>query len=119
MKLLVVDDELGICDFLRGFFAERGYDVLIANRGEEALRLIAEEEPKIMLLDIRMPGMNGIEVLRKAKEEHPDMKIIMVTAIENDDMINLALQYGAEDYIIKPFSLEHLEKLVISKTLES
>ncbi|MBN1794755.1 MAG: response regulator [Candidatus Omnitrophica bacterium] len=119
MKLLVVDDESGICDFLRGFFAERGYDVCVANRGEEAMRLIEEENPKIVLLDIRMPGMNGIEVLKKAKEGHPDMKIIMVTAIENDDMIDLALQYGAEDYIIKPFSLEHLEEIVVSRTIES
>ena len=119
MKLLVVDDELGICDFLRGFFTERGYEVFVANRGEVALEIIWKEKPEMILLDISMPGMSGIEVLRQVKEIQPDCKVIMVTAIENDEMISLAMQYGALDYIIKPFSLEYLEKIVVSKSIGS
>ena len=116
-KLLVVDDELEICDFLKIFFGKVGFEVLLATNGQEAISIIDKERPQIALLDIKMPGISGIEVLRRAKEIDHNIKIIMVTGVEDEEMVNLAKEYGASDYITKPFSLDYLENSVLSKLL--
>ena len=116
-KLLVVDDELEICDFLKNFFGKAGFEVFSATNGQEAISTIDEERPQIALLDIKMPGISGIEVLRRAKEIDHNIKIIMVTGVEDEEMVNLAKEYGASDYITKPFSLDYLENSVLSKLL--
>jgi DNA-binding response OmpR family regulator len=117
-KLLVVDDEVEICDFLKTFFEERNYKVFTALNGETALRLVEREKPAIVLLDIKMPGLDGIEVLKRIKALHPTAKVIMVTAIETRDKIEEATRLGADNYITKPLSLEYLETDVRDK-LES
>ncbi|HNV85363.1 MAG TPA: response regulator [Candidatus Omnitrophota bacterium] len=114
-KMLVVDDEIEICDFLKTFFEERNYKVLTALNGETALKLVNQERPAIVLLDIKMPGCDGIEVLKKIKQAHPLTKVIMVTAIETREKIEEALRFGADNYITKPLSLEYLEKDVRDK----
>ncbi len=116
-KLLVVDDEIEICDFLKSFFIEKGFDVDIACDGNDALKLLDTSRPQVVLLDIRMPGMNGIEVLKKIKEIDSNIKVIMVTGIDSSDVVEEAKEAGASDYIIKPFSLNYLEKNVINKIL--
>lgn len=117
-KMLVVDDEIEICDFLKTFFEERSYKVFTAMTGEAAIRLVDQESPAIVLLDIKMPGLDGIEVLRRIKTFHPEVKVIMVTAIETRDKIDEATRLGADNYITKPLSLEYLETDVKDK-LES
>lgn len=118
IKMLVVDDEFEIRDFLKNFFTERKYEILTAAGGEGALDIIKSEKPHVVLLDIRMPGMSGVEVLRQAKEFDSKIKIIMLTAIEDKDMSDLAKQFGADDYVTKPFSLEYLERDVMKKVVE-
>lgn len=114
-KLVVVDDELEICDFLSSFFEERGFDVRTAGSGDEAVRVVGEFQPHLVLLDVQMPGMNGISALRQIKQKHPSVKVIMVTAVETKEKIEEALRNGADNYITKPLSLEYLEKDVQEK----
>ena len=114
-RMLIVDDELGICDFLRSFFSRRGYEVRIACSGEEALQVAEQFQPRVMLLDIRMPGMSGLEVLERLHATDPDCKIIMTTAVMEESLMERARRLGASDYITKPFSLDYLERDVLSK----
>ena len=115
VKLLVVDDEAEICEFLKSFFEERNYNVVIANSGEQALERIKHDKPNVVLLDIKMPGMDGIQTLREIKTKNPKTKVIMVTAIETRDKIEECLRLGADNYITKPLSLEYLENDVKEK----
>lgn len=115
MKLLIVDDEVEICDFLKSFFEERSYDVISATSGEEALKLVESFKPHVVLLDIKMPGMNGVQVLQAIKAKLPKLKVIMVTALETRDKIEECLRLGADNYITKPLSLEYLENDVREK----
>lgn len=118
IKLLIVDDDLPLCDFLRSFFSKKNYQVFTASDGSQALFIVREKRPNIILLDIRMPDISGIEVLQKIKEIDKDAKVIMMTAIDEKVVVKLAMDYGATDYVTKPFSLEYLEKDVLIKVLK-
>lgn len=114
-KLLIVDDEVEICEFLKAFFEDHDFKVAIAHNGNDALTNVKEFAPSVALLDIQMPGMDGLQVLKKIKAEFPKTKVIMVTAVETQDKIEEALRNGADNYITKPLSLEYLEKDVREK----
>ncbi len=114
-RLLVVDDEPEICDFLKSFFEDRDFDVQTALSGERALELVETFKPQVMLLDIKMGSVDGISVLRKVKEKNPKTKVIMVTALETTEKIEEAMRLGADNYITKPLSLEYLENDVREK----
>src|SRR3990167_6238884 len=115
MKLLIVDDEIEICDFLKSFFEERNYEVKTASSGRAALTAVEQFKPSIVLLDIKMPGMDGTQVLETIKKKFPRIKVIMVTALETRDKIEECLRLGADNYITKPLSLEYLENDVREK----
>ena len=114
-KLLVVDDEIEICEFLKTFFQEREYEVSTATSGEAAIHQVQEWHPGVVLLDVHMPGMDGMIVLKRIKEKFPSTKVIMVTALETREKIEEAMRLGADNYITKPLSLEYLEKDVQEK----
>ena len=114
-NLLVVDDENEICDFLRTFFEDSNFSVKTATSGDHALREIEAEKPQVVLLDIQMPGMDGMTVLKRIKQNFPDVKVIMVTAVETREKIEEAIRLGADNYITKPLSLEYLERDVQEK----
>ncbi len=114
-KLLVVDDEMEICEFLKLFFEERGFQVEIALTGQEALDQVEKNHPHVILLDINMPGMDGMIALKLLKQKYPQVKVIMVTALETREKIEEAMRAGADNYITKPLSLEYLEKDVHEK----
>ena len=114
-RLLVVDDEPEICDFLKSFFEDRDFEVKTANSGEAALRTIEGFRPQVMLLDIKMGAVDGLDVLREVKKRYPRVKVIMVTALETTEKIEEALRLGADNYITKPLSLEYLENDVREK----
>lgn len=119
VTMLVVDDELRICDFLKGFFTTKGYQVSSATSGEEALVQAPAIKPQIILLDIRMPGMSGLDTLSKLKALLPDTKVIMVTALDDDTLMVEARSRGAADYVTKPFSFDYLEGSVMRKLGQS
>jgi len=109
-RVLVVDDEPDAVELLQEFLAAKGYDVLTATGGEEALRIVREERPHLILLDVRMPGMNGLEVLRHVRQIDQEVGVIMVTAVSEEETGREALALGAFDYIVKPLDLAYLER---------
>ena len=114
-KILTVDDQMGIDSFFYEFFTVRNYEVFNAMSGQEAIKIVKKERPRIVLLDINMRGMNGIETLKEIKAIDKNIVVIMVTGVKDDDVINEALAAGADDYITKPLSLEYLDKVVTLK----
>jgi two-component system, NtrC family, response regulator AtoC len=118
IRILVVDDEHLIRWSLEQNLKKQGYEVLTAGNGEEALRLVREEQPDLMLLDIQLPGITGLEVLEKVKEIDEDIIVIMVTAHGGLETAVNAMRLGAYDYINKPFNLDEMA-IVIKKALET
>ena len=113
-KILVVDDTSEMRVTLTTFLSMRGFDVKDAASAEQALMEIKMEKPKLVLLDQRMPGMDGLVALKKIKELDSSIKVVMLTAIQDEDILEEAKRLGACDYITKPFNLEELETLVLS-----
>ncbi|MBI2093424.1 MAG: response regulator [Candidatus Omnitrophica bacterium] len=106
-KMLIVDDEQDICACMRDFFQTKGFKVICAYSGEEALARLAEQEVDVLLLDILLPGVSGIEVLRCVKESFPRVRIVMVTSVDREDVRAQAHQYGAAAFITKPFDFSN------------
>ena len=109
-RVLVVDDEPDAVELLQEFLTAKGYEVLTAGDGEEALRKVKRERPHLILLDVRMPKMNGLEVLRQVRQIDKEVGVIMVTAVNEEETGRQALELGAFDYIVKPLDLEYLER---------
>lgn len=117
-KILVVDDQIGIVSFLYDFFSHKGYDVLQATSGKKAVELVEKERPEVVLLDIKLGwGASGIDVLKSVKTLAPAIRVIMMTAVSDEEVIEKAFSLGADDYIVKPFSLKYLENVVLLKIL--
>lgn len=115
-KVLVIDDQESMCSFLENYFLNKGYDAVSATEAEAAIAILKREKPDVALLDIKMPGMDGIELLKRIKELEPSTKVIMVSvAFEKKDE---ACRLGADAFISKPFSITYLEKTVIEKIEE-
>ena len=112
-KLLIVDDESDIREFAKSFFKKRGIEVLTASGGREALNLIAQHNPGLVLLDVRMEEMTGIEVLRELRKSNNQTRVIMVTGVEEEETVKEANTLGVVTYIHKPLILEELEKIVL------
>lgn len=114
-KLLIVDDEPDVREFAKSFFKKRNIDVVTASGGLQALSLIAQDNPDLVLLDVRMEEMSGIEVLRELRARGNNSKIIMVTGVEDDEVVIEANQLGVIGYIHKPLVLDELEKIVLAQ----
>ena len=108
-RVLVVDDDPGIRELLREFLTGKQYDVIEAATGTEALRRVREDRPHLVLLDILLPDISGLEVLREAKAIDPAVGVIMITGIQEEVVGREAMQAGAFDYITKPLDLHYLE----------
>lgn len=111
-KVLVVDDEPEAVELLVEFLSSKGYEVITATNGEEALALrrVKEDRPHLVLLDVEMPKMNGMETLRRIREIDPEMGVIMATGVNEEDVGRKALELGAFDYIVKPLDMKYLEQ---------
>ncbi len=105
-RILVVDDEIKICAFLEKFFQGRGFEVETTTSPVEALERIKVRRPDLVLLDVRMSPMSGLEVLRVARSLVPDLRVVMVSAIDDEQVVQEALSLGAVDYVTKPFMLD-------------
>lgn len=112
VKILVVDDETVVRESLRDWLSEAGYQVLTAEDGFKALNIIEREQIGIMIADLVMPGMDGIELMKRAKEIQPRMEVIIITAYGSVPTAIAAIKEGAYDYIEKPFCPERAELLV-------
>jgi DNA-binding NtrC family response regulator len=112
VRILVVDDEQHIRNSLATWFREEGYDVSVAPSGKDALAALVREGTNILLVDIKMPGMDGLELQRRVRELAPDATIIIMTAYASVETAVQALKEGAYDYIVKPFDPEAVSRLV-------
>ncbi len=106
-KILVVDDEKPISDIIKFNLEKEGYEVITAFDGEEALEKVESEDPALIVLDVMLPKLDGLEVVREVRKTH-DMPVIMVTAKETEIDKVLGLELGADDYVTKPFSNREL-----------
>jgi len=113
MKMLVVDDEIEICNIFYDFFAPKGHEVIKATSGKAALEKIKAEKPNLVFLDIRMPEMDGIEVLKQIKQIDNAIAVIMVTVLNDEETAKNAIKLGAYDYVTKPLSFDYLEKAAL------
>lgn len=111
-KILVVDDQKGVCHSFRKVLGRYGYEVISAFSGEEALVKVGKEHPSLVIMDVTMPEMDGLETLKRLKALYPALTVIMMTAYSTSDKAIRAMKYGAYDYITKPFDNERLISLV-------
>ena len=110
-KILVVDDEMGPREALRMILRDE-YKVTVAGGGEQALKYVSQEDFDLVILDIRMPGMNGIDLLEKIKEDAPDTEVAMITAYASVETATKALRQDALDYLVKPFDSSSVKEIV-------
>ena len=111
--VLVVDDEPAICELLKDFLVREGYAVVLAYNASEALRSVQTHHPSVVLLDIRLPEMDGSECLRRIKAIDPQISVVMVTAVEDESIGRKCLELGAFEYVTKPISLERLKTCLL------
>jgi signal transduction histidine kinase/DNA-binding response OmpR family regulator len=112
VRVLVVDDEPSVVDVFREFLSSEGYQLSVAASGEEALRIIPELKPDIVLTDINLPGLSGLEVMRFAKSVDSEVAVIVVTGYASAATAIDALRQGAYDYVTKPFDLDDVNQIV-------
>ena len=104
-QLLIVDDQLGIRMLLKEVFAQEGYEISLASNGYEALKIIEEKQIDGVLLDMKIPGMDGIQILKKIKEKSTDIPVMMMTAYGELNLIQEAMSLGSSLYFTKPFDI--------------
>ncbi|NPV26726.1 MAG: response regulator [Firmicutes bacterium] len=111
-SILVVDDQMGVRRLLFEAFKEDGYEVRLAASGFEAISQVNSAPPQLILMDMKMPGMNGLEALREIKRINPDIAVIMMTAYGELEIVAEAMKLGVKEYITKPFDINELRELV-------
>ncbi len=111
-KIMVIDDEPEICNILKEFLEGLGYQVITAQNGAEGLRLISQNIIDVLILDLNMPGMHGLEVLKKIKTSYPDISVIILTGFPSIDSAVESMKLGAYDYLVKPIDFKRLEVLL-------
>jgi len=111
-KILVVDDNEQVRELLQDFLEARGYAVSLAEDGQQALAAVEAEPPDLLLLDLMMPGVTGIAVLKQLRQTHPELSVLVLTAVDEAEVAGAALDLGALDYLTKPLDLPLLERAV-------
>lgn len=111
-QILIVDDEEHVRYSLRKLLKKPGFDIIEASNGLEALRKLDTGEPHLMLMDIEMPGMNGLDAIQKVKERYPSLPVIIITAYGTTERVIAAMKHGAFEYLEKPFDIDRLQYIV-------
>ena len=115
-KLMIVDDEQDVREYLKNFFKRRKIDVTTAESAEEAMEILGNSYmPDLMLLDVRMTGMTGIDMLKKIRAAGNQVKVILVTGVEDKDTLSVISELNVLNCLHKPLILEELEKEVLSR----
>jgi two-component system response regulator (stage 0 sporulation protein F) len=109
-RILVVDDDQGILDSFEVLLGDR-YDLIKADNGYEALRIIESDPPQLMFLDIKMPGLNGLDLLKRLRKNQKQVEVVIITAICQEGIEEEAKSFGAIDYLEKPFDIFEVERI--------
>ncbi|ADG83751.1 response regulator [Thermincola potens] len=112
VELLVVDDQMGVRRLLFEAFRQDDYNVELAGSGLEAIDKIKQKKPDVILMDMKMPGMNGLETLKEIKKLDFNPNIIMMTAYGEVDIVSEAMNLGVKEYVTKPFDINELREMV-------
>jgi DNA-binding NtrC family response regulator len=115
-NILIVEDEFSIRESLQSWLMDLGYQVEVAREGEEALKRIGEKDFDVLILDLRLPGKDGLQVLKEARAKKPKLRGIIITAYPTVEKAVEAMKEGAVDFLAKPIDLSYLGKLVQEKT---
>lgn len=115
-KLLIVDDQNGIRVLLMEVFSSEGYETFQASNGKLALEIVKNKQPDLVLLDMKIPGMDGLEILKQIRKIDTEIKVIMMTAYGELDMIKEAMELGALAHFTKPFDIDEL-RIAVNKLL--
>jgi DNA-binding response OmpR family regulator len=118
-RLLIVDDEEPVREVLGEYFSGQGYQVETAGSGAEALERVQRRRPDLVLLDVRMPGLDGVEVLKRLREVDGRLPVVMITANEDEALARSMLSIGAFDYVAKPFDFGHLDRVVAAALVQT
>ena len=117
-RILIVDDSFYMRTMLKNMLTDAGYEVVgEAPNGQTALQMAKETNPDLVTLDVILPDNTGLDVLKGIKQDQPDMKVVIVSAVGQEVIVSEAIQYGALAYIVKPFSEEKVLE-VVGKALE-
>lgn len=116
LKVLLVEDEVNVASFIQRGLSEAGYEVTVAMDGNMGYTLAIEHEFAIVLLDVMLPGMNGMEVCRKLRASNRNTPVLMLTALGSTENVVTGLDSGADDYLVKPFKLAELQARIRSLT---
>ncbi|EIT83865.1 two-component system, sporulation family, response regulator, stage 0 sporulation protein F [Fictibacillus macauensis ZFHKF-1] len=111
-KILIVDDQYGIRILLNEIFQREGYETFQAANGVQALAIVEKETPDLVILDMKIPGMDGLEILRRVKKMNESIQVIIMTAYGELDMIHEAIQLGAITHFAKPFDIDEIRAAV-------
>lgn len=111
-RVLVVDDEPLIVEILTDFLSAQGYEVVGAHGAADAFTMMEVSPPDVLLLDITLPLVDGMTVLRRVRALYPDLRVVMVTANADEEVARNALRRGAFDYVVKPFDFDYLARVV-------
>ena len=111
-KILIVDDQFGIRILLNEVLQKEGYDTYQAANGVQALDIVSKHSPDLVLLDMKIPGMDGIEILKRMRVVDKDIRVIIMTAYGELDMIQEAKELGAITHFAKPFDIDDIRKAV-------
>lgn len=115
IKILVVDDEAGVCESIKRTFSYVGFTVFTATSAQKALNILNKQKPKIIFLDLLMPDVNGLDLLQQIKKINENVIVIIVTVKDDEETKKRALQLGADEYITKPFSFDELRTVAVQK----
>ncbi len=109
-RILVVDDDRGILDSFEVLLGDR-YDLVMTDNGYEALRMIEVDPPPLMFLDIKMPGLDGMSVLRRIREEQKKVQVVIITAAQREETEKEAKSLGVVDFLMKPLNIVEVERI--------
>ena len=116
-RILVVDDEPSVREVLSRFLKAKGFEVNAVSNGREALDHLKRDTPHLVLLDLKMPELDGLDVLKALREAEKRISVMMITANSDLEVARKTMELGACDYIVKPFDLEYLRTTVMAKLL--
>ena len=114
-KILVIDDEPEVCELLADFLKIHGYEALTAIRALAGLAIAEKEKPELVLLDIMMPEIDGLECLQRILKSSPESLVIMVSGLKDEKIAKEAILRGAYDYLAKPFDLDYLKNNLLAR----